>query len=60
MVIEVLQTVMATRDAFRNFGTGWGDFADLNEIGWLWFSVPILGAIISMTAQFFSRGVSGF
>lgn len=44
-VIEVLQTVLATRDAFRNFATGWGNIEDLEEVGWLWFSVPVLGAI---------------
>ncbi|KAF4571674.1 hypothetical protein EYR36_009017 [Pleurotus pulmonarius] len=52
-VIEVLQTVLATRDAFRNFATGWGNIEDLEEVGWLWFSVPVLGAIISCTSQIF-------
>ncbi|TFK32051.1 hypothetical protein BDQ12DRAFT_635431, partial [Crucibulum laeve] len=51
--IELLQTVLSTRDAFRNFGTGWGNFADLNEIGWLWFSVPVLGTVITTIAQMF-------
>ncbi|KAJ8517243.1 hypothetical protein ONZ45_g5544 [Pleurotus djamor] len=32
LVIEVLQTVLATRDAFRNFGTGWGNMIDLAEL----------------------------
>ncbi|KAJ8487633.1 hypothetical protein ONZ45_g14258 [Pleurotus djamor] len=53
LVIEVLQTVLATRDAFRNFGTGWGNMIDLAEVGWLWFSVPVLGSIISCMSQFF-------
>ncbi|KAK7689666.1 hypothetical protein QCA50_007461 [Cerrena zonata] len=52
-VIELLQTVLATKDAFRNFGTGWGNMADLDAVGLLWFSVPVLGSIISCAAQLF-------
>ncbi|KAI0077533.1 hypothetical protein K474DRAFT_1707280 [Panus rudis PR-1116 ss-1] len=52
-VLEVLQTVLATKDAFRNFGTGWGNMVDLDAVGLLWFSVPFLGSIISSTAQLF-------
>ncbi|KAF8148670.1 hypothetical protein B0H34DRAFT_736504 [Crassisporium funariophilum] len=52
-VIEILQTILATRDAFRNFGTGWGNMEDLNDVGWLWFSVPVMSSIISCTAQMF-------
>lgn len=43
--LELLQTVLSTRDAFRNFGSGWGDMRDLDEVGWLWFSVPVLGSV---------------
>lgn len=43
--IELLQTVLSTRDAFRNFGTGWGNMIELDAVGWLWFSVPVLGSI---------------
>ncbi|KAF9045665.1 hypothetical protein BDZ89DRAFT_1007879 [Hymenopellis radicata] len=51
--IELLQTILATRDAFRNFGSGWGNMTDLDEVGWLWFSVPVMSSIISMLAQAF-------
>ncbi|KAH8079095.1 hypothetical protein BXZ70DRAFT_1012681 [Cristinia sonorae] len=51
--IEVLQTVLSTRDAFRNFGSGWGNMAELDAVGWLWFSVPVLGSIISCLGQVF-------
>ncbi|KAF8918109.1 hypothetical protein CPB85DRAFT_112786 [Mucidula mucida] len=51
--LELIQTVLATRDAFRNFGTGWGDMTDLNEVGFLWFSVPVMGSIIGFVAQLF-------
>lgn len=40
--LELLQTVLSTRDAFRVFGTGWGDLNGLDGVGWLWFSVPVL------------------
>ncbi|THH31585.1 hypothetical protein EUX98_g2623 [Antrodiella citrinella] len=52
-IIEVLQTVLATRDAFRNFATGWGNMIELNAVGWLWFSVPVLGSMISCLGQVF-------
>lgn len=44
-VLEILQTTLSTRDAFRNFGTGWGNMIDLDAVGWLWFSVPVLGSV---------------
>ncbi|KAF9003562.1 hypothetical protein BDQ17DRAFT_1355537 [Cyathus striatus] len=53
LTLETLQTVLSTRDAFRNFGSGWGDFKDLDTVGWLWFSVPVIGSLISFTAQNF-------
>ena len=43
--MELLQTVLSTRDAFRNFGTGWGNMIELDAVGWLWFSVPFLGSV---------------
>ena len=47
--LEVLQVVRSTRDAFRNFGTGWGNMADLDTVGWLWFSVPVMTGISKST-----------
>ncbi|KAI0085581.1 hypothetical protein BDY19DRAFT_442111 [Irpex rosettiformis] len=52
-ILELLQTVLSTRDAFRNFGTGWGNMEDLDTVGWLWFSVPVLGSIICCMGQLF-------
>ena len=43
--LETLQIILSTRDAFRNFGTGWGSMSELDSVGWLWFSVPVLGAL---------------
>ncbi|KAK0435205.1 hypothetical protein EV421DRAFT_1908881 [Armillaria borealis] len=51
--IELLQTFLATRDAFRTFASHWGDKADLDNLGLLWLSVPVMGSIISCTAHFF-------
>ncbi|KAJ3520028.1 hypothetical protein NM688_g9218 [Phlebia brevispora] len=52
-ILELAQTVLSTRDSFRNFGTGWGNIVDLNTVGWLWFSVPVLGSIICCIGQLF-------
>lgn len=58
-LIEVLQTVLATKDAFRNFGTGWGNMIDLDAVGLLWFSVPFLGSISKrMFLYFLARNSS--
>ncbi|TCD60454.1 hypothetical protein EIP91_010048 [Steccherinum ochraceum] len=52
-VIELVQTVMCTRDAFREFGSGWGDLDELDDVGWLWFSIPFIEAVVSCTSQLF-------
>ncbi|KAJ7732590.1 hypothetical protein DFH07DRAFT_780887 [Mycena maculata] len=41
-VAELLQTLGDSRDTITVFGAGWGKFDLLNEVGWAWFSVPIL------------------
>ncbi|KAK0459004.1 uncharacterized protein EV420DRAFT_1270063, partial [Desarmillaria tabescens] len=51
--IELLQTFLATRDAFRAFASHWGDKSELNDFGLMWLSVPVLGSIISCTAHSF-------
>lgn len=54
--IELLQTILSTRDAFRNFGTGWGNMNELDAVGWLWFSVPVLGSISKFSVAFIVYG----
>lgn len=54
-VLEVLQVCMSVSDGFRNFGTGWGDMVDLNTVGLLWFSVPVLGSVSTFKTQFFTE-----
>ncbi|KAJ7770291.1 hypothetical protein DFH07DRAFT_735517, partial [Mycena maculata] len=41
-VAEIMETLGDSRDTIRIFGAGWGNFQLLDEVGWAWFSVPIL------------------
>lgn len=43
--LDAFQTVLSTYDGFRMFGTSYGDLDQLNSIGLLWFSVPFLNVI---------------
>ncbi|KAI0794953.1 hypothetical protein C8Q75DRAFT_803792 [Abortiporus biennis] len=52
-IVELVQIIMSTRDAFRIFGKGWGVQEELDKVGWQWFSVVILGAIIASIGQMF-------
>ncbi|KAF7349378.1 hypothetical protein MSAN_01727600 [Mycena sanguinolenta] len=52
-IAEILQTLADSRDTIRTFGAGWGNPDILNEVGWAWFSVPILGSIIASVGQIF-------
>ena len=42
--VELLQTTLLTKMVFGQFATHFGKFAVLNEIGLLWFIVPILSS----------------
>ncbi|KAJ7200562.1 hypothetical protein GGX14DRAFT_466417 [Mycena pura] len=53
MIADVLQTLGNSRDAFRGFGSGWGDFNALDEVGWAWLSVPVLGSTVACAGQLF-------
>ncbi|KAJ7243153.1 hypothetical protein B0H12DRAFT_1131143 [Mycena haematopus] len=53
VVAEILQTLGDSRDTIRVFGAGWGNQEILNEVGWAWFSVPILGSLIASVGQIF-------
>ncbi|KAJ6606193.1 hypothetical protein DFH09DRAFT_1017147 [Mycena vulgaris] len=53
LVAEILETIANTRDSVRIFGAGWGNFSILDEIGWAWFSVPIVGSISACIGQTF-------
>ncbi|KAJ6493025.1 hypothetical protein C8R45DRAFT_927819 [Mycena sanguinolenta] len=51
VVAEFLQTLANSRDSIRMFGSGWGNPQILDEIGWAWFSVPILGSLTTLTVE---------
>ena len=50
-VAELVQVILYSRMAFKEFAVGFGIFEVLNKIGDLWFAVPIL----SSTGMFFGR-----
>ncbi|TCD65364.1 hypothetical protein EIP91_002762 [Steccherinum ochraceum] len=52
-VLELLQTILATRDAYRQYGSGWGDLTQLNDVGLLWITVPMLDGVTSAFVQLF-------
>ncbi|KAJ7088147.1 hypothetical protein C8R44DRAFT_819552 [Mycena epipterygia] len=52
-LVEILQTLADSRNTIRSFGSGWGNPEVLDEVGWAWFSVPILGSIIASAGQMF-------
>ncbi|KAJ7499282.1 hypothetical protein FB451DRAFT_1384989 [Mycena latifolia] len=57
-VLEILATLANTRDTIRVFGAGWGNMDILDEVGWAWFSVPIIGSISAAVGQgFFARRI---
>ncbi|KAJ7651123.1 hypothetical protein FB45DRAFT_889736 [Roridomyces roridus] len=52
-ILELVQTLSNGRDMVRVFGTAWGNLEVLDEVGWAWFSTPVMGAIISSVGQAF-------
>ncbi|KAJ7215940.1 hypothetical protein GGX14DRAFT_442520 [Mycena pura] len=53
VIADILQTLGNSRDAYRGFGSGWGDFNALDEVGWAWLSVPVLGSTVACAGQLF-------
>ncbi|KAF7353817.1 hypothetical protein MVEN_01067300 [Mycena venus] len=51
--LEVVETFSSTKDMIQIFGTGWGNMNTLDDVGWAWFSVPVMGAIIAFVCQSF-------
>lgn len=56
-LIEVLQIVMSVRDAFKCFGSEWGNRDIMDTIGWQWFSVPILIAFSEFSSLLFASSL---
>ncbi|KAJ6592367.1 hypothetical protein B0H19DRAFT_919700, partial [Mycena capillaripes] len=44
-ILELLQTVLITHDAFADLGFGFGDPSSLFQIRLGWFTVPILSSM---------------
>lgn len=43
--LDVVQLIIATRDAYKCLATGWGDLNELDQVRLMWLSVPIFTAI---------------
>lgn len=50
-LIELLQTLLMTHDAFTNFGYGFGDIPTLRDAHFDWLTIPIMSAL-GMIHQF--------
>ena len=43
--LETIQTILATYDAFKTFGAGWGKSESLSSTQISWFSIPVMGGV---------------
>ena len=41
---DLLQTLGDGRNTLLTFGSHWGDFSNLDDVGWAWFTVPVIGS----------------
>jgi len=44
-VLEVIQTILMTHDAFTNFGTGFGNISTLRGVHFDWLTIPIMSSL---------------
>ncbi|RPD80296.1 hypothetical protein L226DRAFT_197045 [Lentinus tigrinus ALCF2SS1-7] len=51
--IECLQVAMASHDANKVLGVGWGNVEELYKAHWLWITAPVMTGIVSTTVQFY-------
>lgn len=51
--LEVVETFASLRDMVKIFGAGFGSMDALDNVGWAWFSVPVMGSIIAGVCQTF-------
>ncbi|KAJ7256226.1 hypothetical protein B0H12DRAFT_519896 [Mycena haematopus] len=52
-LLEVVQTILMTHDAFTNFGTGFGNISTLRDVHFDWLTVPIMSGIVACIGQTF-------
>jgi hypothetical protein len=43
--MEAVQTILTLVDAFRWFGSDWGNMAQLNNLGMVWFTLVVWGPL---------------
>ncbi|KAJ7810204.1 hypothetical protein B0H14DRAFT_3151324 [Mycena olivaceomarginata] len=52
-VIESVQTVLVTQDAFSNFAYGFGEVTALLKLNFQWFPLPIMSGLVALIGQSF-------
>ena len=55
-IAELVQTILYSQMAFKEFAVGFGSLKALDEVGSFWFAIPILSSIgmsILLIALFF-------
>ncbi|KAJ6449762.1 hypothetical protein C8R45DRAFT_917127 [Mycena sanguinolenta] len=52
-LLELVQTILITHDAFTNFGTGFGNTTTLRGVHFDWLTVPIMSGIVACIGQTF-------
>ncbi|KAJ4493856.1 hypothetical protein C8J55DRAFT_169813 [Lentinula edodes] len=52
-LIEIIQTILVTHDAFAIFGYGFGSFESLTKMYFDWFTVPVMSGIVAFIGQTF-------
>ena len=52
-LVEFVQTIIATRDAFRQLASGWGNLIELDKTGLYWLSIIVLTLCSELLCQLF-------
>ncbi|KAF8639118.1 hypothetical protein AX17_001733 [Amanita inopinata Kibby_2008] len=52
-LLGIVQTVFAAHDMFKVFATGYGMIGTLDDIHFLWLTIPVLGGITGCIGQLF-------
>ncbi|KAF8811246.1 hypothetical protein BYT27DRAFT_7184634 [Phlegmacium glaucopus] len=50
---ELVQTILYSKMAFKEFAAGFGNFEAFDQTGLLWFAAPILSSIVGFVVQIF-------
>ncbi|KAF8133565.1 hypothetical protein K438DRAFT_1739065 [Mycena galopus ATCC 62051] len=51
--LELVETIIITRDAFATFGYGFSDISALNKINFNWLTIPVMSGLVAFIGQFF-------